>query len=126
MSEINVPNQRLRRHLKASEKLEIVQASYQPGALVAEIARKYQVGVSSLIKWRKNALEGGLMAVKDGESGISAAEAKKLKKEIQQLQRLLGKKSLQIELLKDAVKIGQEKKLISQHALSKVEDIVFD
>lgn len=53
MSESMVSNRKLRRVVSASEKLAIVQASYQPGVLVAEVARKYDVGVSSLIKWRK-------------------------------------------------------------------------
>ena len=52
MSESIVSQGKLRRILSPSEKLAIVQASYHPGVLVAEVARKYNVGVSSLIKWR--------------------------------------------------------------------------
>lgn len=94
--------------------------------MVAEVARKYNVGLSSLVKWRKHAQEGSLMSVKDNAPAVSANEVKKLKKEIKQLQRLLGKKSLQIELLQEAVAIGQEKKLISPHALQRLNDLVKD
>lgn len=106
--------------------MAIVQASFEPGALVFEVARKYNVGLSSLIKWRKNATEGGLMSVKDNAPAVPASEVKKLKKEIAQLQKLLGKKSMQIELLQEAVAIGREKKLISQQLLPGVDDIAND
>lgn len=112
-----------RRRLTAEQKMIIVQASYEPGVLVAEIARKHNVGISTLIKWRKKVMEGGLMSVKDDAPAISASEAKKLKKEIKQLQRLLGKKTLQVELLQEAVAIGREKKLISLQPLPGVDDL---
>lgn len=126
MSESTISQRKLRRIISPAEKLMIVQASYQPGVLVAEVARKYDVGVSSLIKWRKNALEGSLMSVKDEEPAVSALEAKKLKKRIQQLERLLGKKSLQIDILQEAVELAREKKLISRQPLPGVDDIVND
>jgi Transposase and inactivated derivatives len=115
-----------RKHLTAEQKLAIVQASYEPGALIAEVARQYDVGVSSLLKWRKRATEGSLMGVKEKDSVVSASEYKKLKKQNEQLQRLLGKKSLQIELLQDAIEIAREKKLISRQPLPGVDDIAND
>ena len=126
MSESTISQRKLRRKISASDKLAIVQASYQPGVLVAEIARKYDVGVSSLIKWRKSALEGSLMSVKDEAPAVSALEAKKLKKRIQQLERLLGRKSLQIDILQEAIELAREKKLISRQPLPGVDDIVND
>ena len=87
----------VRRRFTAEQKMALVQASLEPGARVVEVARKYNVGVSTLIKWRKNAIEGSLMSVKDDAPAIPASEVKKLKKELKQLQQLLGKKSLQKE-----------------------------
>jgi len=115
-----------RRHLTAEKKLAIVKASYAPDVTVAEIARKYNVGLSSLIKWRKHALEGSLMSVKDNTPPASATEVKKLKKEVQQLQKLLGKKTLQIEILQEAVELAREKKLISQQPFPWEDDIASD
>ena len=115
-----------RKRFTAEQKLRLVQATFEPGARVVEVARKYNIGVSTLIKWRKNSIEGSLMSVKDDAPAVPASEAKKLKKEIKQLQQLLGKKSLQIELLKDAITIGREKKLISRQPLPGMDDIVSD
>lgn len=56
-----------RKHLSAHQKLVIVQESYQSGRQIAEIARRHNVSVSSLIKWRKQATEGSLMGVKNDD-----------------------------------------------------------
>ena len=66
------------------------------------------------------------MGVKEDDLVVPASEVKKLKKEIQQLQRLLGKKTQQVELLQEAVRIGKEKKLLSPANLLKVSDLVDD
>jgi transposase len=51
---------------------------------------------------------------------------KKLKKENQQLQKLLGEKMLQIELLQEAVALAREKKLISAQPFPWEADIAGD
>lgn len=114
----NVP----RKHLSATQKLAIVQESYESGKLVVEVARKHNVGFSSLLKWRKRLAEGSLMMVKHDEDLVPASEVKKLKNQIKQLQQLLGKKTLQVELLQEAIEIGREKKLISRQPLPGMED----
>ena len=126
MSVAIIEQTKLRRHLTAEKKLAIVKASYAPDVTVAEIARKYNVGLSTLIKWRKYILKGSLTRVKDNTPPASASEVKKLKKEVQQLQKLLGKKSLQIEILREAVELAREKKLISQQPFPWEDDIASD
>ena len=64
------------------------------------------------------------MGIQEDTPVVGQSEVKRLKKEIKQLQQLLGKQSLQIELLKDAVTIAREKKLISQKPLPGVDDIL--
>ena len=103
MSVAIIEQTKLRRHLTAEKKLTIIKISYTPDVTVTEIARKSNVGLSTLIKWRKYILKGSLTRVKDNTPPASASEVKKLKKEVQQLQKLLGKKSLQIEILREAV-----------------------
>lgn len=124
MSGILVKQSNLKRRLTSEQKLAIVTYSNSPNVLVAEAARMYNVGVSSLIKWRRLAMEGSLMSIKDDSS--SSSEVKRLKKEIGQLQRLLGKQSMKIEILQDAVEIAREKKLISRHPLPGIDDIAKD
>lgn len=115
-----------RKWLSAATKLAIVQESYDGGRTIAEVARSHNVGLSSLIKWRKQAQTGGLQAVKNDEELVPLSEMKKLKKELRTLERMLGKKTLQVELLKDAIEIAREKKLISRQPLPGEDDIVND
>ena len=126
MSVAIIEQTKLRRHLTAEKKLTIIKISYTPDVTVTEIARKSNVGLSTLIKWRKYILKGSLTRVKDNTPPASASEVKKLKKEVQQLQKLLGKKSLQIEILREAVELAREKKLISQQPFPWEDDIASD
>ncbi|EGW52576.1 hypothetical protein HMPREF1022_00549, partial [Desulfovibrio sp. 6_1_46AFAA] len=57
--------------------------------------------------------EGGKTAIEANDEVVSVAEVKALKKRIRQLERVLGNKTLEVEILKEAVRIGREKKLIS-------------
>ena len=115
-----------RKWLSANQKMAIVQESLEPGNNVAEIARKHNVGVSSLIKWRKLAVTGSLMSVKSEDGLVPANDVKKLKQTIRELERMLGKKTMQVELLQEAVELAREKKLISRQPLPGVDDIVND
>ena len=66
--------------------------------------------------------QGGKVAVAADDEVVSKAEVKALKRRIAQLERVLGNKTLEVEILKEAVRIGREKKLISLAPLSGVED----
>jgi transposase len=126
MSGTIVEQKKIRTRLSAQQKLLIVQESFQPGAIIAEVARTHNVGVSSLVKWRKNATEGSLKSMKDDAPSVCAKEHKKLQKELRQLQRLLGKKTQQVEILREAIELAREKKLISQQPLPFEKDTVND
>ena len=51
-----------------------------------------------------------------------ASEVRALKKQIRELERLLGKKTMEVEILKDAIEIAREKKLISRTPLPFEDD----
>lgn len=67
-------------------------------------------------------LEGSLVAAKSEDKVVPESEVKKLEKQVRDLQRLLGKKTEENEILKEAVKIGREKKLISRRPLQGLDD----
>ena len=54
--------------------------------------------------------EGSLTAVAAGEQVVPASELASAMKQIKELQRLLGKKTMENELLKEAVEYGRQKK----------------
>jgi transposase len=60
--------------------------------------------------------------VKAGEPVIPVSDARELRLRIRELERLLGRKTMEVEILKDAVRIAREKKLISRVPLLGKED----
>lgn len=53
--------------------------------------------------------DGGETAVAADDQGVSMAEFRSLQKKVQQLEKVLGRKTLENEILKEAVRIGREK-----------------
>lgn len=111
-----------RRRWSSQEKLEIVEESELSGLSVSAVARKHGVSPSLLFTWRRLAREGQLSAISAGEEVVAASEVRHLKARIRELERVLGKKTLENEILKDAVEIAREKKLISRVPLLPKED----
>ena len=54
---------------------------------------------------------------------VPISRVKELEQRIHQLERALGRQTLDNEILKEAVKIGREKKLISRQPLPGLDDI---
>jgi transposase len=66
--------------------------------------------------------EGGKEAIRCDEAVVSAVEVRELKKRIRALERVLGKKTLENEILTEAVALAHEKKLISRMPLLPRDD----
>ncbi|EJA4631304.1 IS3 family transposase, partial [Escherichia coli O75:H9] len=105
------------RRRTTQEKIAIVQQSFEPGMTVSLVARQHGVAASQLFLWRKQYQEGSLTAVAAGEQVVPASELAAAMKQIKELQRLLGKKTMENELLKEAVEYGRGKKVDSARAL---------
>ena len=100
---IDVLGPEKRRRRTTQEKIAIVQQSFEPGMTVSLVARQHGVAASQLFLWRKQYQEGSLTAV--------------AMKQIKELQRLLGKKTMENELLKEAVEYGRAKEWIAHAPL---------
>ncbi|EEZ7156156.1 IS3 family transposase [Escherichia coli] len=114
---IDVLGPEKRRRRTTQEKIAIVQQSFEPGMTVSLVARQHGVAASQLFLWRKQYQEGSLTAVAAGEQVVPASELVAAMKQIKELQRLLGKKTMENELLKEAVEYGRGKKVDSARAL---------
>ena len=75
-----------------------------------------------MFNWRKFEREGALTAVTAGESVVPASELAAARAQIAQLQRMLGKKTMEAEILKEAVEFAREKKWIARSHLSGKDD----
>ena len=57
--------------------------------------------------------EGGKEAIRADDEMVASSKVRELEKRIRELERVLGKKTLENEILREAVKIAHEKQLIS-------------
>ena len=101
--------QRRRRWL-AAEKLRLVEEAMQPGSSISLVARQAGVAPSQLFGWRKRMLEGGQAAIQADEDVVGASRLRELEKRVRDLERLLGRKTMETEILKEALDLARPKK----------------
>ena len=56
--------------------------------------------------------EGGHAAVAADEDVVGASKVRDLEKKVRELERLLGRKTMEVEILKEALETARPKKLI--------------
>lgn len=103
-----------RRRRTPAEKLAIVQETYEPGVTVSLVARRHGIAPNQLFTWRRLANQGALTATQAEEDVVAASEYRSLQNQVRELQRLLGKKTLEAEILKEALEVaaGSKKQLL--------------
>ena len=99
-----------RRRWPAAKKLRIVEESFEPGETVSSVARRHGLAANLLYRWRRLMSEGGAIAVKSDESVVGSSEVKRLEQKVRELERLLGRKTMEVEILKEALDKSQSKK----------------
>ncbi|WP_209996380.1 IS3 family transposase [Pseudomonas sp. PvP028] len=103
--------QERRRRWSTDQKLAMVRESLEPGQSVSVVARRNGINANQLFLWRKLYQDGSLSAVSTGEAVVPASELTDALKQIRELQRMLGKKTMEAEVLKEAVEIARSRKL---------------
>ena len=111
--------QERRRRWSPEQKLAMVRESLEPGQSVSVVARRNGINANQLFQWRKLYQDGSLSAVSAGEAVVPASE---LSEQIRELQRMLGKKTMEAEILKEAVEIARSRKWIAHSPLLPGDD----
>jgi transposase len=120
--EVEVLGAERRRRWSVAEKLAMVRETYEPGMTVSLVARKHGVNPNQVFHWRKLERMGALTAVEAGETVVPLAELESARRQIRELQRLLGKKTLEVEILREAVEVARERKWIARSPLLPGDD----
>ena len=110
------------RHLTPQEKIAIIQQTIEPGMTVSHVARLHGINANQIFKWCRQYEDGSLTAVASDEEVVPASELAAVNKQICELQRLLGKKTMEAEILKEAVDFGQAKNWIAHAPLLPGDD----
>lgn len=61
--------------------------------------------------------DGGVSAIQADDQVVGVGELKALQRQVRELERLLGRKTMEVEILKEALEVAQAKKLISRMPL---------
>jgi transposase len=68
---------------------------------VSLVARRHGIAPNQGFRWRRLYAAGALSTVSAGEEVVPASEYRALQHQVRELQRLLGKKTLENEILRD-------------------------
>lgn len=99
-----------RRRWSVAEKVCLVEEAMQPGMSISFVARRAGIAPSQLFAWKRRMLEGGHAAVDADEDVVAASQVRELEKRVRDLERMLGKKTMEAEILKEALDLARPKK----------------
>jgi transposase len=108
-----------RRRFTTEQKLVVVAETMQPGMSISYVARCHGLSPSLVFRWRRLMADGGREAVRADDDVVAAADARRLEERVRELERQLGRKTLEVEILKEALERSRSKKpiLLSNSAL---------
>jgi transposase-like protein len=84
----------------AEKKLEAVLSLLRKEEPAARIARRYGVSDASLYRWRDEFLAGGKCALSSKKNGSGDQEKRRLEKEIEERDRVIGELTIANRILK--------------------------
>jgi transposase len=106
-----------RRRWTRDQKVQIIEQTFDPGETVSSVARRNGVAPNLLYRWRRLMREGGIAAVGLDEGVVGSSEVRKLEARVRELERLLGRKTMEVEILREALARSQAKKPILRSLL---------
>jgi transposase len=81
----------------------------QPDTSVSYVARRAGIAPSQLFAWKRGMLEGAT-AVQANDDVVGAGRVRELEKRRRDLERMLGKKTMEVEIFKEALDLVAPKK----------------
>lgn len=111
-----------RRRWSVAEKLEMVARTRETGVTVSLVARRCGVSPNQLFTWRRLAEQGALTATAAEEEVVPASAFRAQQEQIHELHRLLGKKTLEVEILQEALTVAEDIKKRRLRSLSLPKD----
>lgn len=89
-----------KRRWPAEQKLAVLQ-EWRNGVPLEEVCRKYGVNAAQMYRWRRS-LEQGL---KESGEMVPRSQVVGLQRRVEELERALGRKALEVEVLKKAFEL---------------------
>ena len=111
-----------RRRFTTEQKLAVVAETMQPGMSISYVARRHGLSPSLVFRWRQLMSEGGKEAVRVDDDVVGASEVRRLEERVRDLERMFGRKTLDVEILKEALDLARAKKAISLSSSAPKDD----
>jgi len=108
---------RARRQYSVEERIKLLDEADRPGESISTVARRHGISPSVMFRWRQLRESGAMTSLKADEELVPASEMRAARAKIRELQRLLGKKTEEAEILKEGLEYAREKKLLSRSPL---------
>jgi transposase len=96
----------------------ILEDARQPGNSLSAVARKYGISPSLAFSWKRQMEEGTERALAAGEPVVPECEARILRAKERELERLLGRKTMEVEILRKGIEIARSKKWLPRGSSS--------
>jgi transposase-like protein len=93
-----------------SLRLAVVAETMQPGMSISYVARRHRLAPSLVFRWRRPMSEGGKEAVRADDDVVAASKVRRLEERVRELERLLGRKTMEVEIFKEALDLTRAKK----------------
>lgn len=107
------------RYWPAYEKPRVLEESLAAGGSVSAVARRNGVAPSLLFRWRRLMAEGGVTAVGKNEPVVGASTVRKHEDRVRDLERLLERKPMKVEIPKEALTKARAKNRPGCHRRSR-------
>jgi transposase len=101
-----------RRRFSAELNLAVVAETMQPGMSISYVARRHGLSPSLVFRRRRLMSEGGKEALRADDAVVVASQVHRLQERVRELERLLGRKTMEVEILKEALDRAQAKEPI--------------
>ena len=99
-----------RRRWSTEQKLEMVEETLHSGESISAITRRRGVAPNLLYRRRRLMTEGGAVAVQADDGVTGNGDVRRLEERIRELERQLGRKTLEAEILKETLAKSRTKK----------------
>lgn len=107
-----------RRRYSAEQKRSLLNEASRPGSSISEVARAHGISPSVMFLWRRAMDDAGDKGLESNAPVVPESELKKAQARIKELERALGRKTMENEILQEAVKLIEQKKLTSRGSSS--------
>lgn len=105
----DAPRSGRRRRYTADQKRALLEEAAAPGNSISAVARRYGIAPSLMFRWKQLQDEGAMAGLDADERVVAETEVKELRARVRELERLLGKKTMEAEILKEGIEIARGK-----------------